>query len=392
MSHSKSSLRFKRGKAVKPHLVNIDMFRRLGFLATFTLSIVLVNVIPFFPLASIALKPFAFLQPITFTVSSQELMYSRADLRSKNLLYWPDGNIGVVKRADQSIFLAANGPKPAKTMGSLDDVAAIVANRAITIRGLPNTYSYAAGGPVYRDINSGALLLFYHAERNRQNNYRMFYSSIGMAISYDNGASFNNLGEIVTANVSYDYGSPDIVELGGATFAVKGEYFYLYFRDYLTSGAVNHLAVARALISDVVRAAYVGKTANWYKYYSGHFSEPGLGGLSSYLEKNNPGTRWMSVSYNTYSNTFLMVAAQTLKGNTNLYLTTSADGINWEKRKQIEQEIGESFYPTIMSIDADPLYSGQSFYVYYTHSDIGGFERWKDAELARRLIRLSLPF
>uniref|UniRef100_B8HPF5 Glycosyl hydrolase family 32 N-terminal domain-containing protein n=1 Tax=Cyanothece sp. (strain PCC 7425 / ATCC 29141) TaxID=395961 RepID=B8HPF5_CYAP4 len=367
------------------------MFRRFIFLATFTLSIVLVNVIPLFPFASNALTPSALVQPSTFTVSRQELIHSHADLRNKNLLYWPDGNIGVVKRADQSIFLAANGPKPARTIGSLDNVAAIVTNEAITIRGLPTTYSYAAGGPVYRDSNSGALLLFYHAERNRQNNYRKFYSSIGMAISYDDGANFDNLGEIVTANVSYDYGSPDIVEVGGATFAIKGEYFYLYFRDYLASGTVNHLAVARALISDVVRAAYLGKTANWYKYYSGNFSEPGLGGLSSYLETNNPSTRWMSVSCNTYSNSFVMIVAQTSIGSTNLYLTTSVDGVNWESRKQIEQENGESFYPTIMSIEDNPLYSGQSFYVYYTHSKIGEFERWKDAELVRRLIRLSLP-
>ncbi len=199
------------------------------------------------------------------------------------------------------------------------------------------------------------------------------------------------MGEIVSTEAAYDAPStPDVVEITGGTFAVKDGYFYLYFRDTLVSGAVNNLAVARAAVQDVIEAAIQGKAAQWEKYYDGTFAEPGLAGKSSYLENDNPGSRWMSVTYNTYLNAFIMVVAHqpSYPLCTNLYVSASEDGIHWPPRIRIEDEPGESFYPSILSIGQDPLLTGSSFYVYYTRSIVGEFNRWADAALVRRLIAL----
>lgn len=327
---------------------------------------------------------------IEFSVGDKEVIYSHRNRGTRNLYYWPDGNIGVIRYEDGYTFIAANSIRSARTTGQLHDIAQVVNNSSITIRGLKKNYNYAAGGPLYYDHASGVLLLFYHSELHPQGDYRRFYSSIGMAFSVDNGHTFTDLGEIVSAETVYD--DPDtsqVVEMTGGTFAIKDGRFYIYFRDYLSLGAQNNLAVASAPVGEVIENAIQLTAANWQKYYEGSFSEPGLGGKSSQLESSNPNTRWMSVSYNTYLDAFVMVVAHTAHGNTNLYITASRDGFHWAPRLQIESESGESFYPTIIGIGGDPLYSEESFYVYYTRSVEGEFDRWNDAELVRRLITLQ---
>ena len=109
------------------------------------------------------------------------------------------------------------------------------------------------------------------------------------------------------------------------------------------------------------------------------------------MENGNPETRWFDVSFNKYLGKYIMVvSAQNSNTNKpNLYLTESADGLVWGSRKLIADEPGESFYTTIVGSGSEPRVSGQQFYIYYTFSVAGEWDRWSDAVLARRLISCS---
>jgi hypothetical protein len=69
-----------------------------------------------------------------------------------------------------------------------------------------------------------------------------------------------------------------------------------------------------------------------------------------------------------------------------LYLVGSEDGVNWGPRVPIALDLGEQFYPSLVGMGADPARTGQSFYVYYTDSQAGMWNRWNDAQLVRRQI------
>lgn len=329
--------------------------------------------------------------PFNYTIGAKQTIVTKNSRTSMGLNWWNDGCFGVVKNGTDYSFFAANGSNSAKTNGTLDNIANSVSYTGNAIQNLKDTYNYAAGGPIYKDLNTGNLIMLYHFEKHRDGDYTRFYSGLGMAKSTDGGSSFVDLGKIITANVSYESPNcPDIVEMTGAPYTIKDGYMYVYFADYLESGGINSLAVARASVSDILTAAASGDVTSFYKYYNGSFSQAALGGLSSYLENGNPYTRWMDVSYNSYLDRFVMVIAQnTIGSQVNLFLTTSTDGINWSPRTQIESEGGESFYPSIVGLGNDPKTTGTSFYLYYTHSVLGGFDRWSDAEVVRRIVTVG---
>ena len=96
----------------------------------------------------------------------------------------------------------------------------------------------------------------------------------------------------------------------------------------------------------------------------------------------------MDVSYNTALKKYIMVVAASTPANTNveLFITSSDDGITWGPRQKLAKENGESFYPSIVSVNENPRETGSEFYVYYTFSKKGKWNRWDDAVIARRKI------
>jgi hypothetical protein len=71
---------------------------------------------------------------------------------------------------------------------------------------------------------------------------------------------------------------------------------------------------------------------------------------------------------------------------TDLYLASSQDGLNWTRRHLLAKGPGESFYPSL--VEAEDEEPGV-YYVYYTHSLAGEWDRWSDAALVRRKIRFN---
>ncbi len=339
------------------------------------------------PTATATPEPLQSLQIPQFTVSDPQVIYTQPQRYTKGLRYWTDGNMGVMPSGDGNfIFFAANGANTARTTGPMDDPAQTVSYYNGVISGMDDKYPYSAGGPVYVDPESDMMLLFYHAEVHFADTATRFYSDIGMAVSYDQGETFQNLGIILSPNAepSSDY----TAEIKGGTYAIKDGWVYVYFGDVNAPQEYINLAVARAPLDEVVQAAKNGTVAEFKKYYQGDFTEPGINGRSSELEVGNPLNRWMSVTYNTFIDRFLMVIAETTNDQrTILYLTSSEDGITWTPRAPIQERSGELFYPSIIDPAGAANTTGQDFYVFYTAAAWNN--RWATASLERIQISLS---
>ena len=319
-------------------------------------------------------------EPI-FSVGAKETIYSASKRKSK-AASWPDGNFGVLSNGDGTYdFYAANSSKIKVTSGTLNDPAAKKIGTGKIYNVPKKTYSYVAGGPIYEDPASGARLMVYHAEKHFGSRYSV---DLGLAVSFDpKGLDFFDLGPIITPNIPVGQ-NPYSSDLGGGSFAIKDGQFNVYFRDYLANpqdGFSSELAVARAPLADLISNSLQGIKTPFTKYYNGGFTEPGIGGRSSPLEVGNPINWWSSVSYNEYLDQLVLVSSQWQSGGTgpDLYLATSADGVNWSARQPLVLDAGEQMYPTIVGTGADPQKTGQSFYVYYTDG-----KRWGSAQLARR--------
>jgi len=317
-----------------------------------------------------------------------ETIYNHNQRRANGLNLWPDGNIGVVPNGDQFTFFAANGPLMARTVGTLDDPAAKMEANKYLIEGDFSEYNYVAGGPVYRDPETGILLLFYHAEIHFGEPVQ-FQSLIGLARSTDDGKTFQDLGPIVENNTQPNEDFNCCADVGGGTFAIKDGQFYLFFRDRLISGYDNQLALAVAPVDEVLAAAQNGMVTEWRKYNNGQY-EPALGGVSSPLEIGNPRAGWYSVMYSTVLNQFVLVSDlyETLSNRSMLYLTTSPDGITWSPRVMLRDYEGFITYPTMVSLDGSTQLMDNTFYLYYTTTP-NAEARWKDTSLERATVTIS---
>lgn len=325
----------------------------------------------------------------TFTVGERETLATKAQRDALGLKWFPDGNLGIVQTGQRVQFYGANGASPVRVTGTLQDPLQKI--EPVTIVTTNKQFRYLAGGPTYRDPDSQRLFLFYHAEIHRGSSQN-FYSVIGLSVQTDaDGLAFQDLGAVFTANVPNE-NAPGIVEICGAPYIIRDGYFYVYARDVMSDGhpRENNLSVARASIAEVIQAGLAGRPATWTKWNGTAFSEPAIGGRSAPLEIGNPGTRWMDITYNTALRKYVMVVAVNTSPRTvDLFVTCSADGIIWSERKKLVTENGESFYPSIIGLEDNPRQTGPHFYVYYTFSEKGGWNRWDDAAIVRRKITVA---
>ncbi|MDX1378441.1 MAG: hypothetical protein R3307_06310 [Anaerolineales bacterium] len=315
----------------------------------------------------------------------------RATLGGRDTFFWPDGNIGFVPLGDgQYRFFAANSVRSAVTVGTLDDPGSVVENNRLTIEGVDPQYAYASGGPVYRDPESGLLLMFYHGELHFGGNGANFHAAIGLAVSQDEGQTFQNLGIIIENNAPPDVSAPCCADVGGAAYTIKDGQFLVYFRDRQEDLSTNELAVATAPVEEVIEAAKNEMTSHWFKYHK-NGQQPGLSGTSSPLELGNPFTDWFSVSYNSFIDRYVMVIATHDRAEVyqyQLYLTTSEDGYQWSPRVLLTETDDELTYPSIIGIEGDPLSIGETFYIYYVTTP-RGVTRWHATTFHRMTVTLS---
>jgi hypothetical protein len=341
-------------------------------------------------------------QPVTtWEVGQEELILSRSDLLALSLYTFPDGFVGIRwdSNEERVHFWAANSGQTAHLVGTLDSPALYAVTPYVEIQEPKSQYDYASGGPVYTDPGSGLMLLFYHIER-QPNGYVNFLSSAGLAYSTDGGQTFTDLGEYLLSNVSMSEAeaAEAVVAILSGSPIIMGEYFYSYYEDIPYLKGPVHLAVARAKGSDVVAAASIGELAPWHKYYAGAWEEPAnidgdRGGrftpLVNFVSCPN-------ASYNAYLGKVVVVDCSWLSPIVSDYVLremTSSDGISFSTPRILAQESGhELFYPTIvptesdLATNGDPQTTYETFWVYYTNSATGGWNRWYDANWVRRSV------
>jgi hypothetical protein len=322
-----------------------------------------------------------------FQVGAKETIYTAGQRSSLGLSFWPDGNMGVAAAGNGNIhFYAANSTSSVRTTGTLTNPGQ--SKQSVSIYNLKGSYNYLAGGPVYEDPTSGARLMLYHAEKHF-GNAQNYYTTLGLAVSRDPaGLQFEDLGLVVEPNIA----SPmyHSIDLGGGSLSVLNGDLYIHYRDYLANGSSAELASAKAPLATVMANALNRQGTSFTKYYNGAWNQPGRGGLASPLETGNPGNAWSSVAYNSYLNQLVMVSAQMSQTDGgNLFMATSSDGVNWGSRQAIVTDYGEQFYPSLVGTGSDPAKTGSSFYVYYTDSAAGAWNRWNDAKLVRRAITVD---
>lgn len=319
---------------------------------------------------------------IDFNIGAPQVIYSNSQRKSAGGANWPDGSLGAVANGNGTYdFYGANASSPVVTTGTLNTPGA--SKRSVKINNVPSkTFNYLAGGPVYTDPFSGARLMIYHGEL-KGNSKKNFHSVLGLAVSTD-GTNFRDLGQIITPNIPAGF-----AEVGGGSFAVVDGYLNVYYRDWLTTGATAEVAVARAPLVDLMNNAFAGRNTQFWKYYDGSWSQPGVGGRAAALEAYNPSNAWVAISRNDYLNQLVLVTSQWSDDGGDLYYSTSPDGINWAPRQPLAVSPGEQMYPSIIGTGADPARSGQSFYVYYTDSKKGAWSRWSNAQLVRREVTIQ---
>ncbi len=330
----------------------------------------------------------------TFEVGEREIIATKQQRDALGLKWYVDGNLGVIKSGDRYVMYGANGSSPYRVTGTFLNHFEKV--EPVKIISSDSTFRYMAGGPLFLDPESKRILLFYHAEVYR-GDAKNFYSVLGLSIQTDDaGLIFNDLGPVFSANIPEEKAMYP-TEICGAPYILKDGYFYVYARDEFLTGEPrqSNLSVARAKVSEVLKNSRKGQRVRWKKYYDGDFSEPANGGRSTPLEEGNPRTRWMDLSYNTEIGKYIMVAATTNAGSeetkAELCVTWSDDGIYWAKRVRLVDEGGECFYPSIIGLQDSPRQTGKTFFIYYTFSEKGAWDRWGDAVIVRRKVTVRYP-
>ncbi|MBW2257596.1 MAG: hypothetical protein JRI25_23780 [Deltaproteobacteria bacterium] len=330
--------------------------------------------------------------------------------RAHGLTYFPDAHITLLRREPDVRMLLVAGTSTHLLTGpdmlSLSPIAQVLAP------GEPGAFDngYAGIFGVFRSPTSDALLALYHAEDQEQmpkfgNGVPGYFASIGMAVSADDGLTFERRGPVITGSLpkSAEGRADQGVGEGSLLVDASGEYLYCYYSDHSRVDRRGvQICLARCPIGDA------GKPGAWRKYFDGEFAEPGLGGRDTPLMPRAPvvgDTFIPHVVYvegiRRYIMTFCRVHYADLAAweptESGIWMAVSDDGIHYGDPVQLlaciplpRQGDELSWHPSFVidSVSSD----GLSGYLYYAFSESWG---WADPDkphyLVRRSLTVSLP-
>jgi hypothetical protein len=304
----------------------------------------------------------------------------------------------------------------------------------------PFDRNYVGGGPTMRvkhpDGRAGVLLV-YHAEVQwygdgpcATGTVLCFYGTLGMAISTDDGATFQKLGLIVQSHLSRAaLHTPPLlggnVPIGNGPFVLgdadgnavdprtadPGQtYIYVFYvdnqedlgaQDPCAPGAAC-LTVARAPLAQVIAAAFGGDAATlsglFRKYYNGGFTEPATPpDPNGTLPTNNAG-RYTPLLKGAFSPSAIYDAAtrQVILATVaagHIQLRVSPNLLDWSQppvATLIEAApFAEVRYPSLIGELEDASVAGGHPWLFYSREPPGG--GWPQTEFMATRLQVSGP-
>ncbi len=215
--------------------------------------------------------------------------------------------------------------------------------------GQPNDFDggYAGIGGVHRD--GATLYALYHAENHidkssdvaKARNQFAGMFSVGLALSQDDGKSFQKKGQVLSSSHPYQQGR-ECGGLGDITVCPDRTKTHLlaYYADFSRGqGKGVQICMARCAINDKAMPG------SWKKYHNGSFNEPGLGGKETYVLSlaDDGADAWCPhVTYSADLDRYFLTFAATYNNETDgqsffrpvksgIYIASSQDGIHWSE-------------------------------------------------------------
>ena len=358
----------------------------------------------------------------------------------------PDGTLGVLNSSGTYTFFAAarsastNCPGTPSTQGTYrlsgtltSITGGFTCTAGVRPGGDPNGYTfdrdYAGGGPVLPVTSSSGqpgLLHIYHGEYHAGTCSHLgtcFYAALGLGLSLDNGATFTKLGEIIQPTVTRDSILTNNLNLdiGGGTLLLADQngnfipnlatanpsnvYLYVFYpdRDPAASATApcstrSCPAVARALLSTVVNAAFANNTAVvptlFQKFYQGGFTQPATSSdpnaatpSGHYTPLFATALDFPSVLYDTSTQQYVM-AYNT--DNNAVGMRYGSNLLTWSDpipSGAITNGTGGLVYTTLVGESSDPTVSNGNPYLYYIASP--PWPDWPGATVTDRQLHLS---
>jgi hypothetical protein len=233
-------------------------------------------------------------------------------------------------------------------------------------------------------VDGSTIKGWYHAERDCH--YPTTHKSIAYAQSSDGGRTFAKIGypnnQIITADSQCqdpNYPITDTDDAGDPSIVHFGNFYYMYYLATCLNDILNwHIEVAQSPLGQ-------GGPGQWSKYYSGSFSQSGLGGQGSAL--SGIGFTWVS----WLDPASALMGLQYISGMAGAWdvgFSFSTDGItfhpmtypafaiedmNWNRTSDAHELYA---YPSLIALDGNREHLGDQFWFYFMYLKPGeGFDK-----------------
>ena len=195
------------------------------------------------------------------------------------LRYFPDGRLAVVRTKPDCRLIVPAGVSSFLLEGA--EMGKITNATKVLDKGKPGEFDngYAGINAVVR-APSGVLLAFYHAEDQEGmmtvgNGIPGFYCRVALAVSKDDGRTFEKRGPILSGQLPKDPGGRGDQGVGEPwVFAEpKGEFLFAFYTSHERVGGRGvQICMARCPMADAMQPDA------WKKFHEAGFTEAGIGG------------------------------------------------------------------------------------------------------------------
>jgi len=279
------------------------------------------------------------------------------DIDTHGLNWVPDTRTSYIKKGDNFQFYFSAGSN-----------GYVAEGKSLTELGEPRQYlgpdlkqgkyginGYRAPGTVFDDRKGNIWSVDHLEEWSSVDNGSNFTARIALSQSKDQGNTWTDKGVILDGQAAETAGNK-VSGAGQPCAFLKEEdgvnYVFLYYTDWGIGLDSIHLAR--------IPLGQIDNSDAWQKYHQGSFSSSGKGGLSTPVIKPPEGEIYSALASVSWNNR-LQKPIASFETGTGFWLTTSPDGINWNKHQKIadfpeaydKRKLGSNWfsYPTLLSLN-----------------------------------------